>query len=89
MSDGAQTSSPYVKDPSLLKGPVQGSHRRPRRQQLMTWTLGNGRRSYWEISKTIERLEKAGVMVPDVLRGENTIGRISLPFMPTRRRHLS
>ncbi len=70
MSEGIEIGR-FVKDPSLLvelcrevidqlNGSPDGSVVREREAQL------------WEISKSIERLEKAGVAVPDVLRGEKT-----------------
>ena len=53
----------------------------------MTSDVGEQEAQLREISKTIERLEKAGVSVPDVLRGEKHDWPHLLPFMPTRRRH--
>lgn len=70
MSDGADIV-PYVKDPSLLvdlcREVIDGLD-----ASTDDSDVGEREAQLREISKTIERLERAGVSVPDVLRGEKT-----------------
>ena len=70
MSDGADIDR-YVKDPSLLVELC-----REVIDELDASNddadIGEREAQLREIAKTIERLEKAGVSVPDVLRGEKT-----------------
>lgn len=70
MSDSADIA-PYVKDPSLLvdlcREVIDGLD-----ASTDDSDVGEREAQLREISKTIERLEKAGVSVPDVLRGEKT-----------------
>ena len=70
MSDSVDVA-PFVKDPSLLVDLC-----REVIDVLDSSTddsdVGEREAQLREISKTIERLEKAGVSVPDVLRGEKT-----------------
>ena len=70
MSDSVDIA-PYVKDPSLLvdlcREVIDGLD-----SSTDDSDVGEREAQLREISKTIERFEKAGVSVPDVLRGEKT-----------------
>ncbi len=77
MSEGTDIER-FVKDPSLLVELC-----REVIDQLDAGSdeadVGEREAQLREISKTIERLEKTGVSVPDVLRGEKTRLAASLP----------
>jgi hypothetical protein len=72
MSDGADIDR-YVKDPSLLVELCREViDRLDPDSDSDASELGEREAQLQEISKAIERLENAGVSVPDVLRGEKT-----------------